>query len=361
MLNLKQRRTDRKTIVLGLILMTVCKADVLVFRGTSDASGAAPIGRDSFVLADDENNVLRGYRLPKGRSPIFSYNLTEFLHIDPKRPEVDIEGAARVGDRVYWISSHGRNVDGKVRSSRYRFFATRIMRKGNSSTLVSEGRICTSITQTLLKLKNARQLGLDKAMGLGASLNKKQRKQLAPKREGLNIEGLCASANGEVLYIGFRNPRPRQKALVVPLINPTAVVEKGDTPEFAQPLLWDLKNLGIRAMEYSSFHKAFFIVAGAHNADRVFMLYAWSGKHQDSPKYLKSITNQMPDFTPESLIAFKDNDSLLVLSDDGSRVITVSGQHECLPDTLLSANKCLNKHLLNANQKTFRGIWLLPE
>ena len=39
----------------------------------------------------------------------------------------------------------------------------------------------------------------------------------APKEEGgLNIESLCAV--GETLYIGFRNPIPNGKALIIPLV-----------------------------------------------------------------------------------------------------------------------------------------------
>ena len=34
-------------------------------------------------------------------------------------PEADIEGATRVQDRVYWITSHGANNDGEVRPSRH--------------------------------------------------------------------------------------------------------------------------------------------------------------------------------------------------------------------------------------------------
>ena len=34
----------------------------LVFRGASDASAAVAISNDTFIVADDENNVLRVYR-----------------------------------------------------------------------------------------------------------------------------------------------------------------------------------------------------------------------------------------------------------------------------------------------------------
>ena len=97
-----------------------------VYRGTSDASTAVSIGRDMFIVADDENNILRIYKTTKGGLPLFSFGLTKFLDVEPEHPEVDIEGATIIGERVYWISSHGRNKDGKVRPNRFRFFATMI-------------------------------------------------------------------------------------------------------------------------------------------------------------------------------------------------------------------------------------------
>ena len=36
--------------------------------------------------------------------------------------EADFEDAARIGNRIYVIESHGRNKDGKLDRARYRFF-----------------------------------------------------------------------------------------------------------------------------------------------------------------------------------------------------------------------------------------------
>ena len=98
--------------------------EVLVFRGASDASAAVTIGEDMFIVADDENNILRVYNINKPGLPVFSFDLTEFLGINPEHPEADIEGATMIGRRIYWITSHGRNKDGKMRPNRYRYFAT---------------------------------------------------------------------------------------------------------------------------------------------------------------------------------------------------------------------------------------------
>ena len=52
---------------------------------------------------------------------------------------------------------------------------------------------------------------------------------------------------------------------MVPLLNPMQVIEKAASPIFGEPILWALAGLGIRAMEYSNFHKAYFIVAGNYD------------------------------------------------------------------------------------------------
>ena len=101
-------------------------AEAITYHGTSDASAATFITEDTFVLADDENNALRIYSTHKPDRPLSSHDMSSFLAVAPDHPEADIEAAAMVGDRIYWITSHGRNRDGKLRPNRYRFFATEI-------------------------------------------------------------------------------------------------------------------------------------------------------------------------------------------------------------------------------------------
>jgi hypothetical protein len=217
-----------------------------------------------------------------------------------------------------------------------------------------------------LKTKLVRGLGLDKATQLYADLNKKDREKLAPKKEGLNIEGLCASADGKTLYIGFRNPRPkdiltrRSKALVVPLLNPDDIVEKGEAPVFGEPILWDFGGLGIRSMEYSVFHKTYFIIAGEADESDEFALYRWSGKKGSKPVFVKKLDTKKKNLTPEALIPFENSNRFLLLSDDGSLLIKVAGPHECMEGEYRKDGTCENKFLLDPNKKTFRAFWLVP-
>jgi hypothetical protein len=353
-----RRRIGKELLGLVFVLVSILRADVQVFRGTSDASAAVTIHENLFVVADDENNVLRAYQISGGERPIFVCDMTGSLGVDSEHPEVDIEGAARIGDRIYWISSHGRNKDGKFRDSRHRFFATAIRHHNQEVSLIPEGKVCRTMARYLIDAKGLGQLGLDRATARDIPLSKKKRKRLAPKQEGLNIEGLCASVDGKTLFIGLRNPRPQRRAVVLPLTNPAAIIEQGARPQFAKPLFWDLQNMGIRAMEYSSFHRAYFIVAGPHSAKGGFVLYRWSGVRIDPPQRVQTIDAAVPDFTPEALVAFADRPRLWVLSDDGSVLVNVSGQQDCLPGELLANGTCQNKHLLDPMRKTSRGTWL---
>ena len=340
-------------------------AETLVYRGTSDASAAAALAKDMFIVADDENNVLRVYKTTQGGLPLFSYDMTEFLDIEPEYPEADIEGATIIGRRIYWISSHGRNKDGKSRPNRYRFFATIVKSRNGNVTVEPVGKPCKTLIHDLVKSENMRYLRLDTATRFDAGeLSKKERRKLAPKEEGLNIEGLCASADGETIFIGFRNPRPidrisqRAKAIIVPLINPDAVLQKNRTPIFGEPVLLDLAGLGIRSMEYSNFHKAYFIIAGNFDDRQNYALYRWSGKKEKPPVLVRQL--RQSDYSPEAMITFKNSDKFFVLSDDGSLNIKVEGAWECVKGEFRKDGTCENKYLIDQEKKTFRGIWLVP-
>jgi len=367
-----------KIINIAILILLICSivniaAEVgpaeepVFYRGSCDASAAVAVGDDMFVVADDENNILRVYKAGCGSSPIYSYDLTDFLRIDPKQPEADIEAATIIEDRIYWITSHGRNKDGKIRPNRYRFFATSVKTKDEKIVISPVGAPYLNLINKLIKTEGMRQLELNGASGFYPdNLTKQQRKNLAPKSSGLNIEGLCACPDGKIIYIGFRNPRPVDEkapngnALVVGLNNAREVTEKSQQPIFGKPMLWDLGGLGIRSMEYSHFHKAYFIIAGPHNEAPGFVLYRWSGKTDEQPKLMRQILSDQPGFTPEALITFEGSDRFFLLSDDGNLEIDVSGAAECIEGELLGNGRCPNKFLTNPNKKQFRGIWLKP-
>ena len=338
----------------------------LLFHGASDASAAVAVNENMFVVADDENNILRVYTTENRALPVSSFDLTKFLGTTSVHPEADIEAATMVDDRIYWITSHGRNRDGKPRQNRYRFFATTVKTKGKDIVIEPAGTARRDLIHKLLETHNTQTLRLQQATRFDAKLKKKDRKKLAPKVNGLNIEGLCASRNKKSLYIAFRNPIPVDErtsiaqALIIPLNNFKEVIDKNDDPVFGDPILWDLHGLGIRSMEYSPFHKTYFIIAGPHTSRRESVLYKWSGNINDKPVPVRRIETQNNDFTPEALVPFKDSPKLLLLSDDGTLLADVSALNDCMEGELLDNGKCPNKYLTNSNQKYFRGTWLKP-
>jgi hypothetical protein len=334
--------------------------EALVYRGTSDASAAVAISEDMFIVADDENNILRGYSINKPDLPVFSCDLTDFLNVESDFPEADIEGATMIGSRIYWITSHGRNEDGKMRPSRYRFFATDIGIQDGNISIQPVGKPCKTLLQSMLKDRVLRNLGLAEATRLNAkNLSKKDRQKLAPKEKGLNIEALCASADGKVIYIGFRNPRPKSRALLVPLYNPKEVVEKSAVPILGKPILLDLNNLGVRSMEYCRFHQTYFIIAGPYDEGSGCVLYRWSAEVDEPPKFVRNL-NVQKNLTPEAVVCFPNSERILLLSDDGSLPIKVRDSSECMEGKLNNDGTCPNKFLVDPNKKTFRAIRLIP-
>jgi len=298
-----------------------------VFRGMCDASAAVALGDDLFAVANDEDNTIRVYHSAQGGGPVASFDLSTFLRVDAKFPETDLEGAAWLGDRIFWMASHGRNHDGKFRASRDRFFATTLEKTGNSVRLVPVGKPYTSLLVDLIRDPRL------KAFKLGAA------SMLPPKHRGaLNIEGLCATPDKHLL-IGFRNPIPRGRALIVPLLNPNEVVT-GSAAQLGEPMLLNLGGQGIRDIGF--WHGKYLIIGGSYEAEGVSQVYLWNGG-SSQPQLLRGI--DLHDINPEAVVVYPDNPlSFQLLSDDGTQ--------------LMNGIPC--KRLPNSMDKQFRGVWVTP-
>jgi hypothetical protein len=114
------------------------------YHGMCDASAGVAVGKGLFAVGNDEDNTLRVYRAgtgtgTEGGSPVTSTDLSTFLRVETKFPESDLEGAAWLGRHVFWITSHGRNREGKYRESRHRFFATTVEETGDTVRLAPTG------------------------------------------------------------------------------------------------------------------------------------------------------------------------------------------------------------------------------
>jgi hypothetical protein len=98
-------------------------SDVRNHYGMCDASGAISVGAGLFVVCNNEDNRLRMYRRDEGALPVYGLETSGFLG-NKNDAEANLEAAARIGNRVYWIGSHGTNKNGKYRKQRHRLFAT---------------------------------------------------------------------------------------------------------------------------------------------------------------------------------------------------------------------------------------------
>ena len=190
---------------------------VTEYRGVCEASAGSYIDSDHFLVASDETNVLRLYK--RGSSvPVRTVDLQGFTGFDKS----DLEGAAKIGDRVYWISSHSFTRTGKDQQKRRLFFATK-------TTLVDGTFRTEGVGKAIANLRD----------GLASAA------QVAP--QDLNVEGLAATPDGGLL-VGLRGPLRDANAIVIPMKNLAEVIE-GASPVWGPALEVDLEGRSIRSME----------------------------------------------------------------------------------------------------------------
>ena len=255
--------------------------EMQLYRGMCEASAAAFIDETHFAVASDETNVLRLYTRPDD-SVGTGLDLTGFTGFNKS----DIEAAARIGDRVYWLSSHSLNSDGEDKPKRKVLFATRIASRNGAMTLEPVGSPAASLREPLLA-----------AAGVS--------------KTDLNIEGLAATPEGELL-IGLRDTL-NGRAIIVPFHNPAAVVDQKSAPQFGKPIELDLKGNGVRSLDRVA--DRYFIVAGPVSDAAGFALYSWSGPGTD-PVPIEGVS--FDDLHPEALMGVPGSKALQILSDDGS-------------------------------------------
>lgn len=283
-------------LLLGIPCASAEPLPITSYAGPCDASAAVALDAEHFVVGDDEHDILRIYRQAQAR-PVGQLDLSAFL-ATAEREESDIEGAAAVGTRIYWITSHGRNSKGKAQPSRHRLFATE-MRDGNPPTLSHVGHPYTDLLREAAAAESLRAYRLDEAANLAAEAE-----------GGFNIEGLASTPEGALL-IGLRNPLRHGRALLVPLLNPDEVIE-GGRARFGAPVELDLQQRGIRSIERVG--DAYLIAAGPIADRGTFALYRWSGRAGEAAT---PVSLDLRDLRPEALFTIPGSNRIQLLSDDG--------------------------------------------
>ena len=280
----------------------------VLVEGAVDGSAAADVGDGFFVGATDEDNEFRLYDVKGALSPKkldvgVDAAVTSALGVE-KIKECDLEGAAKIGDLIFWIGSHGRNKNAEEKKERQVLFATKLSGSGKDAMLEIAGRVYTNLLDDLVNDLALPPFDLGKAA------------TLAPKDEGaLNIESLAA--DGDKLWIGFRSPINKAKeALLVPLLNPTEAIKEGARAKLGDPVALKLGGLGVRDMV--AWNDGFLIIAG-DSADRFEQgakssrIFLW--KRGSDPQ---DIGVDFGDLNPEAIVIMGQGDKarIFILSDD---------------------------------------------
>lgn len=313
-----------------------------VYQQAADGSAAVWSG-DHFINFDDETNIARLYKVGTGSAPVKTWNLTSALGLNN---EADFEDAARIGNDVLLITSHGRNKDGEYKDDRYRFARLAITGTGATTGLSVTGYTKT-LLQSLLNSNNWQQPDTEviNLIQQRTQLQTATVPSLAPKIDGFNIEGLAQlpGATSRVA-IGLRNPLINNQAIIITVENPLQAAT-GSTPVFGQAIRLDLGGYGVRAMYWSATDNMMYISAGHINSDpeAQFFLYRWNGQPTSPAEYLGAAQHSSGG-SLEALLLHEGTKSLRIFVDEGAVLI----------------NGTENKSLPTADQRFHDMLFTLP-
>ena len=281
-------------------------------------SGAVALDDRYFIVADDEDNELSVFDKKQEKALKPAIILSEVFNgeiKDGKHQEIDLEGAARIGDVYFWIGSHSTSSKGNDQPARHRLFGIHVTEDNKGK--FSARRYGTIYTHLIADLKRDTRFAHH---GFG------QAEHIQPKdKGGLSIEGLAATPEHGLL-IGFRNPLAggdtengylkNGKAILVHLLNPLPLLQ-GQAAQFAEPIELDLDGLGIRDIAWHK-DQQYLIVAGPYHANkgsiekhRLFLWDSASGELTQNPADLEELNIEAAFFFP------KHENQVVLLSDDG--------------------------------------------
>ncbi len=284
------------------------------YRETCDGSGALALSFKHFVELNDEKQNARIYQRAIPTAPVQEIDLDDGLGLTGNA-EADLEDLERIGDRIFMTTSHGRKTSGALDRARYKFAAFDVGGAAPSFTLTSAGTSDALLDQMLVAaIWDAPNATVIAALTTSSKLNDNNEASLAPEVMGTNIEALANDGSGHLL-IGFRNPRPGNKAIVISLVNPDAAL--AGTARFGAAAELDLGGLGIRGMTYSPTHEAVLVIAGPHDgANGPFKLYTWSGVLTEAATFVADITPP-PGTAPEAVVTYPNTKDVQIVFDGG--------------------------------------------
>jgi len=180
----------------------------------------------------------------------------------------DLEGLALDGTGYFYaITSHSRDDDGNEQKGREKLARFR-MEKDKVVEPVVVG-------------------GLKRALGAAHPVLAAAALVLDAKAgEGLNIEALEITPDGQRLLIGFRSPLQGSHAIIASIENPAAMFDAKATPQVSNALhVLDLGGHGIRGMAWVAAMNGYLLISGpVARADHSFGLWFWSGQADASAR-----------------------------------------------------------------------------
>jgi hypothetical protein len=261
-----------------------------------------------------------------------------------------LQGAARVGNRIYFIGSHPRQKGGHNRPNFRRLVSV-------ESQVVDGREQLSPVDNGYHRL--AHDIGDDselKSAYLERSIMLRYPvlDRLAPQLQGFNIQGLAPSRDGKGLFIGLRNPLRRSRGIVLELRNPAQLMKGESKASFGPPIMLGLGGRGIVSIDFSLAARSYFILAADATKDTNFAVYRWSGQTNDSSPVL--VHELSTPINPHALIVSRVGNRALLLSDDGlypREATKAECQYRLDPD-----GTCPCHWLKDKSARWFRGQWI---
>ncbi|MDC0717460.1 DUF3616 domain-containing protein [Nannocystis bainbridge] len=294
------------------------------YKQSCDGSFAVALDGTYFLDGNDENQGLRVYRRGADANAARTIDVSASIGLSSS-DEADLEDAARIGDRIYVVSSHGRNKSGKLERMRYRFFAFDVAGAAPNVSLSTVG-YTSKLLDDMVKAANwlTPNASVIATLAAATNLSKTTDADLAPKLGGANIEGLAwlpTPQRPKQLVIGFRNPLQGTDAILVTLLDADAALS-GAVAQFGEAVLLDLGGLRVRGMTWSPAHAAMLILAGPKDGTAgPYRLYKWSGVATQAPVLVHDITSFPTNSGPESVVVYPGSHDVQIVFDQGEHPI----------------------------------------
>ena len=231
------------------------------FYNIFEPSGATTVDNNKVLIVEDENSPrplkLITFNEKNSVVEIGDLYIPKKLRKEFKKKIDDLEAITSDADTIYAITSHSLNRANKNKKERNKLLMMHYKDESITNLFVYK-HLKTDLIKYRPKIFGNNLLG----------------------HNPINIEGAAANLDNHQLYLGFRAPLFREKAIIIPIKNPHQLfTKKRGKSLFAQPIFINLNGLGIRGMQYDKVKKGLWIIAGdSGNRTAEFQLYFYNFK-----------------------------------------------------------------------------------